>query len=246
MIQHPDIQRHAAKYSNLPKAPLRVIAHLTPGQHIVNYESIHLDALLASTVVREAMQGAGVPDSHDAYDIPLPLKCLWRQFDSGLPLWASTDFFPAGHSERDSHSLQKRPVDGRYSKPNTRSGALDIVTIKGRHMARMMPTPATSAGAWEAQCIGHAETVLELLTGHVTHLGKHRARGFGEVARWEVAECESFSLHRDGKTLRPFPFTPGWERGFQIGGRMALIGWTPPQWKPSLFSVGWATGSAVQ
>jgi len=244
MIQHPDLQPFANQYLALPKAPLRVVAHLTPGQQLVHCDNLHLDGLLAAAAVRLATSGAGLPDASDAYDIPLPLDCLWRS-EAGHPLWAATDFFPVGSSALDAHSLQKRPVDGRYSKPNTRAGNLDIVTIKGRHMARMIAASATVADAWEAWCIGDAATVQALLAGFITHLGKHRGRGFGEVARWEVEPCTEFVLHKGGKTLRPLPFTPGWDKGFEVAGRLALVGWTPPHWKPSLFSPGWPAGSGV-
>jgi hypothetical protein len=33
--------------------------------------------------------------------------------------------------------------------------------------------------------------------------------------------------------------------GLHIAEMPTLVGWTPPQWKPALFSYGWAIGTAA-
>src|SRR6185503_291310 len=59
----------------------------------------------------------------------------------------------------------------------------------------------------EWYCVGDADPIRSLLC-HVTHLGKKRSVGKGEIAAWIVEECDAwkgFPIVRDGKPLRPLP-----------------------------------------
>ena len=200
MIELPELENTSRLYAQLEMKPLIVRAHLRPGAQMVNYDRAYLDGLLARAVMDRATGGDGVPDCDEGYWIPLPLKILWRS-ESGLPLWAGSVFQPVGMAEGDVVYTHKRMPKALYCTP---SGIKNNV---GRWMDRRLPLPTEIAGVYEARCIGHAATVLDLLAD-IAFMGKRRSIGFGEVDAWEVVEAE-FSdmdtLTRDGALIHAIP-----------------------------------------
>jgi len=243
MIDYPALMPFAERYAGLKMQPLIVRMVLRPGSRVAGYDPVNLDNLLARAVVDDATNGFGLPDSPDAYRLPVPLACLWRSQD-GLPLYAATQFAPVGVSARDVAYWHKRQQDGRWT--GTKSGKFSIPSTAGRYMERRVPLPTVVALAFEATCLGNAMEIARLLQG-VTHVGKRRSNGFGEVQHWEIDDAPEFSLIVDGALTRPLPADALWllpERHIPAGDP-APVGWTPPQWKPSLFAPGWWAGTDV-
>lgn len=239
MIEINAIVDYGKKYADEPMTPLTVIAHLRNGAPVTQYgtEAIHLDGVLSKAVIYAALHCVTLPDSDDPYWLPLPLQVLWQHPD-GRPLWAASGFYPVGDYVQENVYIHKRNPSMHFSN-NAK-----IETGKGRYMERRVPIPALIAESWEARCIG-ARIWIENLLELIDNIGKHRNRGFGAVARWEIREAQwsPADIYSDGaRLLRSLPAEANlipWP------GRPVNIGWTPPQWKPSLFSAGWPVGTPV-
>lgn len=238
MIRLPELDELTDHYAALSYEPLRVTAHLKQNSHVVAYDHMYLDGILARMVVMLATGGRGVPDTPDAYWIPLPLAtAAWID---GLPLWRASVFLPEGEAERDTVYHHKRLIAARHSdNPNLKSNV-------GRWMERRIPVPTevTASNRYTAYCDGHAETITRLLQS-VSFLGKRRNVGFGEVDRWIVEPCKSTDVFvRDGKLAHALPVA--YEHSYPIDSPPTLVGWTPPAWKPSLQRLGWPVGTRVE
>jgi CRISPR type IV-associated protein Csf3 len=78
-------------------------------------------------------------------------------------------------------------------------------------------------------CVGDTDPLRTLLV-HVTHLGKRRAVGKGEVTDWTVEACATwpgFPVVRDGRPLRPLPLD--WPGVNDADRGMRVL--TPPYWQ---------------
>lgn len=224
--------------------PLRVTAVLRQGAPVCAYDPVQLDGLLAWAVVQRATDGAGVANSAEPYEIPLPLACLWRSVDE-LPMWAATVFRPVGASTPDTVYWHKRAMSGRWTDNSGKRLALK--TVAGRWMERRTPVPVRVANEWSATCVGVAEEVRTLLT-EVRALGKKRVTGFGQVVEWRVEIMEeAFSLvDAKGRLARPLPIgARSLIEPMEPEGAVTLVGWTPPHWKASILVPGWPTGTPV-
>lgn len=240
MIAYHALASYHERYHALTGVPLRVV--LTVRSHLVNRDPLNLDNLLARAVVMDATAGRGLPDSHQPYDLPLPLRCLWRD-EEGLPLWAATTFRAVSEDATDVSYWHKRVQTGAWT--GVKSGRLNIAGQNGRWMERRVPLQTSIAESWEATAIGEPVEVARLLAT-IPFVGKRRSCGFGEVISWEVLPRDSFALVGDGRLLRPLPAAAvALLDGRAPDAAPAPIGWTPPQWKPSLFRPGWWTGTPV-
>jgi len=249
MIQYDALRSYFERYAALEMQPLRISFELYADSCLAGYDPLHLDNLLAFCVVEEATQGRGLPNTPEAYELPVPLRCLWRSPD-GFPLWAATQFAPVGLSAKDIVYWHKRAQSGEWTK--TKSGRFAIRSTQGRWMERRVPLPATVCHEFEATCIGNADEIARLLTP-MAFIGK---RSLGEVECWHVSRLTrdersplagDFGLVRDGRLTRALPALA--LELLPIGqvpdGLPAPVGWTPPQWKPSLFAPGWWAGTSV-
>jgi len=244
MIDYPTLEPYLERYEHLQHEPLHITLELVPGSRIAGYDPVNLDNLLARTVVDEATHGLGLPSTPEAYRLPVPLCCLWRSSE-GLPLWAATPFFPAADHVADVAYWHKRAQTGEFTR--TKSGRFAIRSTQGRWMDRRVPLPTQVCDRWEAWCIGNADEIARLLPP-LTHIGKKRSMGFGEVRRWNIEPAASFDLVRDGRLTRSMPAMAVSELlpGREFAEEPAPVGWTPPQWKPSLFLPGWWPGTLVE
>jgi len=247
MIQPSEFEPFRERYASLPVEGLTVMAVLAAGSSVLQYNPIYLDGLLGAAVVRLATAGRGLPDTLDAYDIPLPLACLWRS-PEGYPLWAASCFYPDGEWEQDVVYLHKRAPSGRWSRsPSGKPRPLRMVTSMGRDMERRVPMPAVATWGIQARAIGNAAAVAELLE-QVLYLGKRRNLGTARVMRWDVRPRywdAADVLMMDGVLGRAVPagaehLLPG-----RIDEPAGVVGWTPPQWKAGLFGDGWRPGTEV-
>lgn len=235
------------RYASLPMEPLRVTLELVPNSRVVSYDPIHLDNLLARLVLEEATRGdSTLPDTHQVYRLPVPLQALWTSPED-LPLYAATVLAPALDQEviADVAYIHKRAQSGNFTA--VKGGVMGISTTNGRWMDRRIPFPTelTSAHTWEARCVGNRDEVARLLE-RVTFCGKRRAIGFGEVKAWHLDPIDSFPLEEDGCLTRILPEAAlALLNGSLPEGLPIPIGWTPPQWKPSLHWLGWPAGTPV-
>lgn len=244
----PVLDAMARSYQGLSLQPCRVTALLRDNAPVCAYDPIHLDNLLARSLVDEATGCAGLVTAQRPYDLPCPLHCLWRD-PWGLPLWASTVFTPEPDHVADTIYSHKRAQSGRFTK--TKSGRFSVVTKSGRYMERRIPTPVTISHRWSAFCVGDIVEITRLLQS-ISFLGKKRAVGWGEVREWRVDPLplpEDFDaaciLTHEGLLTRPVPIGAAAALGLFLSGSASLVGWTPPQWLPSAFQAGWRTGTPV-
>ncbi len=248
MITIPELVSYASEFDCAPKEPLRITLFLRWGALLLSYDQLCLDNLLARCALDVATDGARLTDTNEPYDLPTPLQCLWRN-ERGLPLWAATPFMPAGQVERDVFYQHKRAQTGGFTAARGGRG-YGVQVVSGRWMERRTPLPMVMAERFEATCIGNARLIGRLLDP-LTHAGKRRAIGFGEIDHWLIEPLgHAFTLLDDG--LRLARAMPAGAIDALFGAEMrptgepVPVGWTPPQWKPSLFSLGWMAGTPVE
>lgn len=225
-----------AKFSEGPFNPLRITVNLHKNSRIVSYDPIHLDGLLARAVVEIATQGRLLADCEDGYWIPLPLKMLWRD-RRGFPMWAASVLYPTGIAVQDTYVRHKRNSGGEMHNKQK------LITKTGSWMERRIPTPVQVCDQYEARCIGHLETVQDLLD-YFTHIGKLRLGRVKNVQVEIVDFSEADICIKDDRLIKPVPMASDLVNMIQEAP--FLVGWTPPHWKPSLFMPGWKAGMKFQ
>lgn len=244
LTYHPALKPFSERYADLPMRPIRIVLRLLQGVPMAVYDPIGIDSLLARAVVNEATDNAGLANVPLPYDLPVPLHCLWRDAHWGLPLWAATPLMPSGRAVKDVVYWHRRAQPGTLS--GTKSGTLNIMTTGGRWLEVRRPMPTEIADEWVAEAVGNPDEVARLLGG-ITHVGKHRATGFGAVRDWHVEALDAFSLTRDGVLTRPLPeeALPALLPGSTIEDAPAPVPWTSPYWGRAMMLPGWVTGTAV-
>lgn len=178
MIEIEELVRLGRGFAKGPFEPLYVTAVLWPGTPVANYEPIQFDGLLAKGVIVAGLRHQTLPDTDEAYWIPLPLKMLWQHPD-GRPLWAASVMYQYGEAVEDVAYLHKRAADMRFSD------SAHLNTKSGRYVDRRIPVPTVAPEALQARVIGNREW-LEYLLPQFVHVGKHAARGFGGIREWRV------------------------------------------------------------
>lgn len=243
MIDYPALAGYAERYAAMATEPLRISLVLRRGSRLAGYDPMNLDNLLASCVVNEATGWRGLPNSEEPYILPIPVKRLWEA-PNGCPLWATTVFRPLGQAVGDVAYWHKRHGEmGHFT--GTKRGTFAIRSTSGRWMDRRVPLPTQIADCWVAECEGNALEIGRLLEP-VVHVGKRRSIGFGEVDYWLIEPIERFDLMADGKLTRPLPgLAVHLLDGMMPEGAPSPVGWTPPEWKPSLFAPGWWSGTPI-
>jgi CRISPR type IV-associated protein Csf3 len=209
-----------ANFSSSNYQPLKIT--LQTLQPIVGTEPLHLDGLLAKVVVTEAMQGKPLPQTPDAYFIPLPIG-IERMID-GLPLWQSTDFMPVGAKSDHTHYHQRgdcNPYDYAASKLSRRK---QPPTTEGQYMSYRIPIKRTIADRWEATCVGDRALVEKYLST-MQYVGKKHSQGYGRVLKWNVSVIPEFELKN-----RPIPMS---QKSKIVN--FVMMGWTPPYWHRALW-----------
>lgn len=239
MIRIPGLKSYGERYAGASFEPLRVSVILR--QAMILYDPLYLDNLLARAVLETACGHAILDNTPEPYEFPLPLKRLWTA-ENGCPLWASSVFLPEGKMITDVVYLHKRLGRLEFSERQPKSNV-------GRWMDRRIPyqTHQTETKRWYALCIGNAQEITELLP-LVRFLGKRRNVGFGEIAQWDVEAWDGGDLNtlvQDGRLVHALPQGAAEALDIRPEGPPSLVGWTPPQWKPTLFSPGWRLTTAA-
>jgi len=240
MKQIDGMDRYTVAFAGIPYEPLLVRAHLRPGSPVVAYDPVYLDNLLARCVVDHVTNGAGLPPSDEPYWLPIPVRMLWQSLES-LPLWAASVFHPLGVTARDMVYTHKRAPQAVYCEPR------GIKNNTGRWMDRRLPIPTAVCTVWEARCYGNKAAILRLLE-NISFLGKRRAIGMGEIADWEVTPADfspEETVIRDGVLTHALPQEYLMYRQQFVEGHPYPVGWSPPQWKVSMHSPGYAVGGRI-
>lgn len=237
------LQLYADLYPALEMSPLVITCTLAAFSQVITYQHIHFDNLLASTVVQEAQHDCYWEWEDEAKPLPVPLKVLWES-NSGLPLYASSSMYPVGDVFNDVTYFHKRVPTGEWSRTN-KSGKVQLSPVRGRYMERRIPFRTSIIHKLQARVIGNADEIARLLE-KITHIGKKRSAGYGEVCEWEITEAKLRDvdcLVKNGKLARPIPAWCTESLKIDINAPMVMVGWSPPQWNPAGFEMGWPFGT---
>lgn len=213
--------------------PLRITAELvTPP---VFYAPPALDSILAWSVVQEATQGRGLPETPEPYLIPLPLARLWTCPETQLPLWDATHFFPVGENRQQSAYWHKRGYKPELLKKTKKGTPQNANFGQGRHKEYRMPMPLQTALEWKAYAVGNLEEISAVLQSVAT-LSKKRSQGYGKVLRWYIEKVDAIVYWHEGRLLKHFPVdAPVPSLPNDVIFDMYEAGWTPPYWLETLF-----------
>lgn len=225
MIHDPRLDEYATAWEGAAMTPLRITLHTH--RAVAGYDMPHLDSILARAVVDVATGGRGLASSHgEPYWLPVPLRCLWRDPASGLPLWASTDFAPEGAQHTGTATWIRTEMPPTLVRRSKQGRAYAPRITQGPEKLMQTPLPVRLADAWTCDVVG-AESWVGTLLATMDHIGKKRAQGWGLVANWEITPIDAFSfVDTDGRLRRPMPaaaVTPG-----TLWASAAVLGWTSP------------------
>ena len=210
---------------NLTMLPLRIAATLTEGLFLPSL-MLHLDGVLAAAWAD--IQGLPKPGMDgELVKIEIPLQ---REPEGRFHL--ASCFIPQFVVSETQFTNRRPVIEAAQRFGGPKLTRLDMATgvNKAYRVARSVGIPA--AREVHAYCIGDKAHVEQLLA-HVTHLGKRRAVGLGQVRRWRVEVMQPDDLwdgfpvlSREGFALRPLPLDyPG-----LVVGRVEDMGLTYPYW----------------
>lgn len=223
---------------------IKITCHLK--DQVIFYDDIHFDNLIASQVVEEARSYQIWEWEKTAREIPCPLKVLWRN-KYELPYYAASSMIPEGEVVWDTHYFHKRAPTGRFSAGNKRTGKLKIDGMRGRWMERRIPFRSVLTDRLIVYCVGDPNEIKKYLS-RITHVGKKRSAGFGEVTRWDMEPCDikpTDCIVSNRQLIKPLPEGAARALDIHVNSAQYMIGWTPPQWNPAGFEPGWAVHSEV-
>ena len=212
----------ADRYQAMEKAPLLITGQLLTGYAPALGDALHLDGIIAAAVLASHPCPAQYPKG--AAIVPLPLQMLWTNED-GWPLWASSDLVPQGEAIQSREYWHKRYPTHRADL----GGKMNANTSAGRWREYRVPITTVVTDRVQALAIGNLDEVRRLL-GHVSHIGKKGAAGYGRV-QWDVQPATMsdqdalLAIH----TGRALPIGYAAEQGIS-GTTLPVAGWTPPYW----------------
>lgn len=222
------------QYESLHHEGLKITAFTN--QAIMGYDFPYLDGLLERALVDDVLQGETFFfENTTYYDIPVPIKKLWVS-DKGYPLNCCSMFWPGIMPVMDTVFVHKRTAF-EFTKKPPKTGI-------GRWMDRRIPYQSLLSPSWTAYCHGNKAEIARLLQ-YIRFLGKHRGIGYGEIDRFEINEWDGSEMDcimQEGKLLRAVPKDCGL---VNPKAACSTVGWTPPYWKPNLFSNGWRAGEVI-
>jgi len=191
-------------------------------------DPVALDALLAYAIVMlEGRPPAATWDEMDRIDIPVQMsKC-------GRYHLASSAVYEVECIDESCRTINRRPVVAEAQALGTgiRTMQINAGPSKGYRMPLETGHLVDDTMRWWA--IGDEAAVLDLLS-HITHIGRRRAVGLGDVLEWHVCPCkpwgDDFPVVRDGRPLRPLPADhPGLDAPFIAMSRLTYPYWCGPR-----------------
>ncbi len=230
--------------------PLRVRAYLAAPVATTREEPLTLDGALAWVVV--ARVAGQLPDDLPWHTVPRepPAPGAHR----GLPRPVA---IPVAHTD-DAHRIALVawpvwPADTRGVTRNWRKraraesyGVDQVPTNGGAYKSIQTPVPCLLAPYVDFAVVGDPERLRALLTAegeplgtpHVTHLGRCRGGGLGDVLGWEITEDPDAAplVSATGDPMRSIPVADEHEAALRFGAsgrydvRVASI--HAPYWRP--------------
>jgi hypothetical protein len=232
----PELKIFSDRYETMNFEPLLISVKLKSA--IALYDPLYLDNLLARCVLEQGLKHTVLERAY--YDLPVPLKHLWIS-PEGFPLWAASVLFADGEEVKDTVYLHKRLERFEFSEKQPKSNV-------GRWMDRRVPMQTYVCHRLQAFCVGNANEISRLLP-IIRFLGKRRNVGFGEIDNWDIQSWNGNDIDTmvyNNKLIHAIPEQAKDVLGLKIDDSCYLVGWTPPQWKPELFSMGWRVGTVVK
>lgn len=160
--------------------PLTITAHLhTPPivRDPILFDGVLMGGLGASM---GAAEPSGWVDPEVVYAKRLPLEHVGR---AGMWWYAASQATPHG-PEATHHAHRRMPAEHYVRWTDERSTSFAAGPDKGLRV-RLFTRPSMLAIRWT--CVGNPTEIARLLT-HVPGVGNRVRHGWGQVARWEVAE----------------------------------------------------------
>jgi len=218
---------------NQPKEqylPLRIVADMASPIGMYSHDALPLDGLLEYAAAHsnyDIVQRAEFPRGSDGrrrlppmtdrvYNFRLPVKRIGHKTDEWY--WAASwATFPRGFETTVDH--WNRRTD--FADPELQPVLLDtgwtqkLNVSGGRYKSYHCPLPQIVTPVVEWFCLGAPAKISRLLQ-RITHLGKKRGYGGGEVIRWTIYRSgDDFSCWRDGQPMRALPNRDGeYRRGY--------------------------------
>lgn len=220
MILLDELREYRERYAALPMRPLRIVCELAAP--VAHYHNLHFDAILAFQVLAEATRGRGCPPTEDYYEVPLPLREVWRS-EEGVPLYASTDLLSQSTHVQDVVYYHRRALEPTMTPKPLR-------TTQGRHKEKRTPLPTTVTSALSCDVLGNMDEIGRLLE-NLTAIGKKHST-LGTVKRWLISPLETFSfVDKDHCARRPLPVLALYGDNWIIGLDHAKhVAFTAPYW----------------
>ena len=221
MIIIPKLTPIERKYSRLSKEPLLIECYLsTP---VAVYRWLFFDGILAYAVMEPFLDTIN-PSEDVAYYVPLPLE---RRGNEHWYWAASVSFYDKGVWSRTKWTKHYRDWQG----DDHGYGVLEF--------RYDMPLPLLSTERLYFFAVGNKGEVEKLLQ-RITHIGKKRAYGYGNVKGWKVStmgdDCSEVYNHM---LARPIPISGC---RYKVDGPKDYIGFRPPYWCPENFTECWLPG----
>lgn len=178
--------------------PLRVTAWIR-GEIMLTVGGVEIDGLLMYVRARELGYPPPSVERREPPDIPI------ARSECGRVYMCTTGLFDV--ETTGLHKIVKRPILPEKIRHNCR-GTLNDGSGPNKAWNTPVETTILADDRIDWLCIGDRDEVTRLLR-HVTHLGRKRAAGFGEVDWWDVGPCEpwddGFPIVRDGHPMRVLP-----------------------------------------
>jgi len=209
---------------------LQVIAYLGTPLAVFDDWSPSLDAVLEFQILNRLHLTTPNPTGQDwARNAPIVQKemPLERREVGGEWYWAvSSPHYILQAQETIHYNKQWNYLERHLDWGKKRAS---VNTQAGHFKSYKMPRYDRLVQTVHWFCVGQREGILSLLQG-VTHIGKKRSQGCGQVWRWEVLPLPyDWHLWRNGHLARPVPvgLIPPPD-----GANILNWGWRPPVFLP--------------
>lgn len=200
--------------------PLKITATVPGPVSLPNHRPM-LDALLmAAVAVRDGLP----PPSLEMCQIGIPVL---QEQARGIYLCTEAQYVA---EEYDRHWINRRfPIEEAQALGEV--GFTRVLLGQGPTKSFRIPLEVCYLRDAQATwwCLGEDAPIRELLTV-VTHLGKKRSVGKGEITSWSVEQCDTwpgFPVLRDGAPLRALPLD--WPGVVAADRGMRVL--APPYWE---------------
>jgi CRISPR type IV-associated protein Csf3 len=175
-------------------------------------EPIHLDALLAWSLIPKFVKLDNIGRSDKPFDCPLPLEKWNIKNQWG---WKASALFPGDYQIETIQYWRKKFRQNRIEKMKG-----SVNTQQGIYREYNTPMCLLLTEKMIAYAVGEKSKIKKALK-EIKHLGKKRAYGKGKVISVKVEEIEEdWSIVKDGKAMRWLPKKNG----------IRLVRCRPPYW----------------